>query len=77
MDLQATVTALAERLAKLEAARRRRVYNQQEAAREVGLSVNKFRAEQKAGRIKGTPNGRTWMFADEELQRYVTGKDAV
>jgi len=75
MDLQATINALAERVAKLEGARpRRRVFNQQDAAREVGISVNKFREEQKAGRIKGNLSGRTWMFTDEELQKYVAGQ---
>jgi len=58
MDLQATLTALVERVAKLESAKaRRRVYNQQEAARELGMSVNKFRQEQKAGRVRGTLMG--------------------
>jgi hypothetical protein len=72
MDLQDTVNALAARVAKLEAARpRKRVYNQQEAAAELGMSVNKFRTFQRAGLINGILNGKTWMFADEELQRYV------
>jgi hypothetical protein len=72
---QQVIDELRERIARLEAARpRKRAYNQQEAAREVGLSVNKFRAEQKAGCIKGTLHGRTWMFTDEELQRYVAGQ---
>jgi hypothetical protein len=75
MDLQETIDALAARVAKLEAARpRRRAYNQQQAAHEVGMSVNKFRAEQKAGRVKGVLSGRTWMFMDEELQRYIAGQ---
>jgi len=75
MDLQETVNALAARVAKLEAVRpRRRAYNQQQAARELGMSVNKFRAEQKAGRIKGVLSGRVWMFTDEELQRYAAGQ---
>jgi hypothetical protein len=76
MDLQATLNALVERVAKLEAAKpRRRVYNQQEAAREVGMSVNKFRAEIRAGRVKGILNGRIWTFTDDELQRFVAGQD--
>jgi hypothetical protein len=75
MDLQAVVNALAERVAKLEAAKpRRRAYNLQEAAREVGMSVNKFRKEHRAGRVKGILNGRIWTFTDEELQRYVAGQ---
>jgi len=74
MDLQATLTALVERVAKLESAKaRRRVYNQQEAARELGMSVNKFRQEQKAGRVRGTLNGRIWTFTDAELQRCAEG----
>jgi hypothetical protein len=73
MDQQQVIDELRERIARLEAARpsRRRAFNQQEAAREVGLSVNKFRAEQKAGHVKGKLIGRTWIFTDEELQRYV------
>jgi hypothetical protein len=75
MNQQAIIDELRERIARLEGARpRRRVYNQQEAAREVGVSVNKLRAEQRAGRIKGTLNGRTWMFADDELDRYIAGQ---
>ena len=75
MDLQAIVTELTARVTKLEAsAPRRRVYKQQEAAREVGMSVNKFRGEQRAGRIKGTLNGRIWTFTDEEIQRYAAGR---
>jgi hypothetical protein len=78
MDLQTTLSALAERVAKLEAARpRRRVWNQQDAAREVGMSVNKFREEMKAGRVRGVLAGRTWIITDEELQRYVTGQAEV
>jgi hypothetical protein len=76
MDLQATLNALTERVAKLEAAKpHRRAYNQQEAAREVGMSVNKFRAEMNAGRVKGILNGRIWTFTDEELQRYLAGRN--
>jgi len=76
MDLQALVDDLRKRVAKLEAAKppRRRVYNQQEAARELNMSVNKLREEQRAGHINGTLNGRIWTFADEELQRYVAGE---
>jgi hypothetical protein len=75
MDLQDTVNALAARVAKLEAARpRKRVYNQQEAAAELGMSVNKFREVQRSGAIKGVASGRTWMFTDEELQRYAAGQ---
>jgi hypothetical protein len=75
MDLQAIVDELRKRVAKLEAAKpHRRAYNQQEAAREVGMSVNKFREEQRAGRVKGTLNGRIWTFTDEELQRYLAGQ---
>jgi hypothetical protein len=39
------------------------------------MSVNKFRAEIKAGRVKGTLNGRIWTFTDDELQRFVGGQD--
>ena len=55
MDQQELIDELRERIARLEAVKpRRRAYNQQDAARELGMSVNKFRAEQKAGRIRGT-----------------------
>lgn len=76
MDQQQIIDELRERIARLEAARpaRRRVYNQQEAARELNMSVNKLRAEQKAGRIKGILNGRVWTFTDEELQRVARGE---
>jgi hypothetical protein len=76
MDLQKTVNALAERVAKLEATRpHRRAYNQQDAAREANVSVKKLREDQRAGRIKGTLNGRIWTFTDAEIQRYVAGQD--
>jgi len=72
MDLQTIIDDLRARVAALETAKsRRRVYNQQEAARELNMSVKKFREEQKAGRVKGTLNGRIWIFSDEELQRYL------
>jgi hypothetical protein len=75
MDLQETLNALVERVARLEATKpRQRAYNQQEAAREVGLSVNKSRAEQQAGRVTGKLIGRTWIFTDAELQRYIAAK---
>jgi predicted DNA-binding protein (UPF0251 family) len=75
MNQQAIIDELRERVARLEAARpRQRVYNQQEAAREVGMSVNKFRREMNAGRVKGVLNGRVWTFTDEALQRYVAGQ---
>jgi hypothetical protein len=75
MTLEETLDALVARVAKLEATRpRKRVYNQMQAAVELGMSVNKFREEQRAGRIKGTLSGRNWMFADAELQRYAAGQ---
>jgi hypothetical protein len=74
MNLEAALNALTERVARLESARpRKRVYNQAEAAREVGVSISKFRAEQRAGRIRGTLNGRVWCFTDQKLERYVRG----
>jgi hypothetical protein len=73
MDLQATIHALAERVATLEAARRRLVFNQMQAAAELNMSVKKFRDLQKAGLIRGTLSGRNWMFTDEELQKYAKG----
>jgi hypothetical protein len=79
MDLQNLVEQLRERIARLEATKsRRRAYNQQDAARELGISVNKLREAQRAGRIKGSRNGRIWSFTDAALQRYLAGQaDAV
>jgi hypothetical protein len=75
MNQQTIIDELRERIARLEAARpRRRAYNQQDAARELNMSVSKLRSEQKAGRIKGALNGRIWTFTDEELQKYVDGQ---
>jgi hypothetical protein len=77
MNQQEVIDELRERIARLEAARsRRRVYNQQEAARELGMSVAKLRTEQKANRIKGTLNGRIWVFTDEEIQKYIASGGA-
>ena len=75
MDQQTIIDELRERIARLEAARprKKRAYNQQETAREINTSVNKLREEQRAGRIKGTRNGRIWTFTDEEIQRYLAG----
>ena len=55
---QEVIEELRERITRLEAVkqRRRRSYNQQEAALELNMSVNKLRDERKAGRIKGTLN---------------------
>jgi hypothetical protein len=73
---QATISELRERIAQLEARKlRQRAYNQQEAAREVGLSVSKFREERKAGNVRGKLIGRNWVFTDEELQRYIAAND--
>jgi hypothetical protein len=70
MDLQATITALAERVAKLEenAKPRRRNYNQQQAAARLNMSVNKFRALKHGP--KGTLDGRIWRYTDEALTEY-------
>jgi hypothetical protein len=70
---QQVIDELYERIARLEAARTRgrRVYNQQEAARELGMSVNKFRSEQNAGRISGKRSGKKWMFTDTDLEAYL------
>jgi hypothetical protein len=76
MNQQQIIEELRDRIARLEATARprRRVYNQKDAARECGMSVAKFRAEQKAGRIKGALSGQVWMFTDEELQRYLAAQ---
>ena len=72
MDLQELVEKLQKRVAQLEATQpRRRRYNQQQAAVELGMSVSKLRQERTAGRISGTRNGRIWFFAEEEIQRYI------
>jgi hypothetical protein len=75
MNHQEVIDELRERVARLEAGRPRRgVYNQKEAARELNMSVQKLRAEQKAERINGTLNGQIWIFTDEELQRYLAAR---
>lgn len=73
---QQIIDELRERIAWLEAARpcRRRRYNQKQTATELDMSVQKLRAEQKAGRIRGTLSGRTWFFTDEEIQRYLAAR---
>jgi hypothetical protein len=72
---QQIIDELRERIARLEAARpRRRRYNQKQTATELDMSVQKLRAEQKAGRIRGTLSGRTWFFTDEEIQRYLAAR---
>jgi hypothetical protein len=77
MDLQDIVNELQARVARLEASKqKRRVFNQQEAARELNMSVSKLREEQRAGRIKGVLNGRIWTFTDEEIERYLGASDA-
>jgi hypothetical protein len=74
-NLQILVDELRERVTRLEAATlRRRRYNQQEAALEIGTSVSKLREEQRAGRIKGVLNGRIWTFTDKEIERYLAGR---
>jgi excisionase family DNA binding protein len=76
MDHQATVNALAERVAKLEAKKaEKRVFNQQEAARELGMSVNRLRREIHAGRISGRKRGRIWTFTNADLEAYLATDD--
>jgi hypothetical protein len=51
---QEVIEQLRERITRLEAVKqRRRSYNQQAAALELNMSVNKLRDERKAGRING------------------------
>jgi hypothetical protein len=66
---QEVIEQLRERITRLEAVKqRRRSYNQQEAALELNMSVNKLRDERKAGCIKGTLNGRIWIYTDQRLR---------
>jgi hypothetical protein len=70
---QELIDELRERIARLEASRRRpRAFNQQEAARELGMSVSKLRGLQKAGRIGGRLCGRVWTFTDADLETFLT-----
>jgi len=75
MNQQTLLDALSRRIARLEATRPQlQVLNQQEAARFLGMGITKFRAEQKAGRIRGALSGRLWMFKLSELERYAAGE---
>jgi len=78
MDIQATLNALAERVARLEAAKpRKRAFNLQEAAREVGMSTSKFRKQYvKTGKVKGTRDRRIWRFSDKALEELLTAEQA-
>jgi hypothetical protein len=72
MNQQTIIDELRERIARLEGARpRRRVYNQQEAARELNMSVSKLRAERNVGRINGHRHGRIWTFTDTDIEAYL------
>jgi hypothetical protein len=71
------IEQLRERVARLEASKpRRRVYNQQEVAQQLNMSVSKLRQELKAGRIKGTLNGRIWSFTDAAIEDYLAQLEA-
>ena len=72
---QELINELRERITRLEAVKqRRRSYNQQEAALELNMSVNKLRDERKAGRIKGTLNGRIWTFTEQAIEEYLAAQ---
>jgi hypothetical protein len=72
---QEVIEQLRERITRLEAAKpRRRAYNQQETAVELNMSVAKLREEQKAGRIKGTQNGRIWVFTNQAIEEYLASE---
>jgi hypothetical protein len=72
MDLQETINALAQRVARLEATRpQRRVHNQQQVAAIIGKSVSWLQNERKQGRgPKWFKQGRTWACTDEGLAEY-------
>ena len=75
MSNQEIIEQLRERITRLEAVKqRRRSYNQQEAALELNMSVNRIRDERKAGRIKGTLNGRIWIYTDQAIEEYLASK---
>jgi hypothetical protein len=69
MNQQEELDELRARIARLE--RRPRRFNQQEAARELNMSVSKLRAERKAGRISGRRHGRIWTFSDADIEAYL------
>jgi hypothetical protein len=74
---QEVIEELRERIARLEAAARPtrpRVYNQQTAARELGMSVSKLQGELKAGRLNGRRSGRIWMFTDADIEAYIAAQ---
>jgi hypothetical protein len=69
MSHQQVIDELYARIARLES--RRRVFNQEQAAAQLNMSVSKFRGEQAAGRIKGRKSGRIWFFTDADLEAYL------
>jgi hypothetical protein len=71
---QAIINELIERVRRLEAAPRRRAYNQQQAAAQLNMSVSKFREERKAHRVRGVLNGRIWTFTEEALAEYLAAQ---
>jgi excisionase family DNA binding protein len=76
MDHLEVIEQLRERVARLEASKPRRVYNQQEVAQQLNVSVSKLRQELRAGRIKGTLNGRIWSFTDAAIEDYLAQLEA-
>ena len=72
---QELINELRERITRLEAVKqRRRSYNQQEAALELNMSVNKLRDERKAGRIKGAMNRKIWIYTDQAIEEYLAAQ---
>jgi hypothetical protein len=69
MNQQEEIDELRARIARLE--KRPRRYNQQEAARELNMSVSKLRAERNVGRINGKRHGRIWTFTDTDIEAYL------
>jgi hypothetical protein len=77
MDQQTIITELAERVARLETNRgRRRVYNLQQAAARLNMSVSKLRAlhNRGIGPKRLSMNGRIWAYSDDALEAYIAAQ---
>jgi hypothetical protein len=75
MNQQEVIEELRSRLERLEATSpRRRVHNQQQAARELGMSVKKLQGELRAGRLNGRRSGRIWMITNADIEAYIAAQ---
>ena len=54
-----------------------KLYDLKEAADEMGVSYATIRNYRKDGKIKGTRIGRSVMISEDELRRFVNGREQV